>query len=344
MPRQHGFVALHVDPHHEPNIAPATLMRFPLWRIARTSARDHVGGSRRSTSDATRPADPRLPKPLPRGSLLTPSARIPGDRSEEIIMQTNKATGRLPAERDIRAWRSGDGGMLEWVQALSEPLCANGTFLLRTTLGSHRVHPGQVVVDQGDTVFACDAQDVAEQVRAAREGIAISRSPRVLVGPGKIMRTATPRPGRRIPAPAQRRSYAPQLGTPPSIEWVAINDLKIDMSYQRSIEAETSQRLIASIVARWDWRLCMPLAVSRREEGRFVIDGQHRHAAARLRGDIAHLPCCIATYDGRLTRRQCSWRRTGLVARLTGWTTSTPRSSPVTRTRAKCATSSSAQV
>lgn len=51
----------------------------------------------------------------------------------------------------------------------------------------------------------------------------------------------------------------------------------IDISYQRSIDNKASRRLIASIAANFDWRLCAPLVVSRRLSGEFiVIDGQHR--------------------------------------------------------------------
>jgi hypothetical protein len=47
----------------------------------------------------------------------------------------------------------------------------------------------------------------------------------------------------------------------------------------------------------WDWGLCQPLAVSRRPDGSLVIvDGQHRASAAKLRGDIPHLPCVITSY------------------------------------------------
>jgi hypothetical protein len=73
----------------------------------------------------------------------------------------------------------------------------------------------------------------------------------------------------------------------------------MDASYQRSTNNEASTRLITSIAANFDWRLCAPLVVSRRDGGSFaVIDGQHRTLAARLRGDIPQLPCCVFTYEG----------------------------------------------
>jgi hypothetical protein len=54
-----------------------------------------------------------------------------------------------------------------------------------------------------------------------------------------------------------------------------------------------SQALIRQIARHWDWDLCLPLVVSRRADGSlYVIDGQHRLAAARIRGDIDHLRRC----------------------------------------------------
>lgn len=88
------------------------------------------------------------------------------------------------------------------------------------------------------------------------------------------------------------------IGSPPTLEWVDVGRLQVDEAYQRSIEGKTSQRLIASMCQQWDWRLCQPLAVSRRTDtGLWVIDGQHRLAGARARGDIPHLPCVISSFD-----------------------------------------------
>jgi hypothetical protein len=84
----------------------------------------------------------------------------------------------------------------------------------------------------------------------------------------------------------------------PSIEWVHTAELTVDQSYQRSIDNDGSRRLIASIAANFDWRLCAPLVVSRRQDGsKVIIDGQHRWAAAVRRGDLPQLPCCLFTYD-----------------------------------------------
>lgn len=89
----------------------------------------------------------------------------------------------------------------------------------------------------------------------------------------------------------------PVLGSPPTLEWRPITELMIDSSYQRSLEASASQTLIRKIAQFWDWGLCQPLAVSRRPDGSLtIVDGQHRASAAKLRGDIPHLPCVITSY------------------------------------------------
>lgn len=91
-------------------------------------------------------------------------------------------------------------------------------------------------------------------------------------------------------------AFNPPVGEPPSIELIPVGRLRIDETYQRSIETAASQRLIARIARDWDWRLCVPLLASRREDGLYVIDGQHRLQGARSRGDIAYLPCCVSDY------------------------------------------------
>lgn len=86
-------------------------------------------------------------------------------------------------------------------------------------------------------------------------------------------------------------------GMPPSIENRNPTELNLDDSYQRSTDNGASRALITKIANNWDWRMCLPLVVSKRDDGSlWVIDGQHRLAAAKLRGDIPFLPCCVAVY------------------------------------------------
>lgn len=94
-----------------------------------------------------------------------------------------------------------------------------------------------------------------------------------------------------------RLKVNPPLGSPPTLEWRPVGELLIDETYQRAIDTGPSQTLIRKIAQFWDWGLCQPLAVSRRPNGTLtIVDGQHRASAAKLRGDIAHLPCVITSY------------------------------------------------
>jgi hypothetical protein len=98
-------------------------------------------------------------------------------------------------------------------------------------------------------------------------------------------------------AATDRLKVNPPLGSPPTLEWRAVGELLIDATYQRTVEAGPSQTLIRRIAMFWDWGLCQPLAVSRRPDGALtIVDGQHRASAAKLRGDIPHLPCVITSY------------------------------------------------
>lgn len=93
-------------------------------------------------------------------------------------------------------------------------------------------------------------------------------------------------------------TYDVPRGRRPVLQNIPVAELAIDPTYQRSIENGPSQALIRRIATRWDWGLCQPLVVSSRDNGAalFVIDGQHRLEAAKLRGDIGDLPCVVMAY------------------------------------------------
>lgn len=91
--------------------------------------------------------------------------------------------------------------------------------------------------------------------------------------------------------------FNPPLGSPPSLEFVPVWSIGVDASYQRSVENDQSQKFIRAIARDWDWSLCLPLKLARRDDGSvWAVDGQHRLSAAKLRGDIPHLPCVIGRY------------------------------------------------
>ena len=88
------------------------------------------------------------------------------------------------------------------------------------------------------------------------------------------------------------------LGRMPVLQFMGPCELQIDAAYQRSIESGESKTLIRKIAQHWNWDLCQPLVVARRPDGGlFVIDGQHRLEAAKLRRDIAQLPCVVVDYS-----------------------------------------------
>lgn len=98
------------------------------------------------------------------------------------------------------------------------------------------------------------------------------------------------------PATSRLKVNAP-LGRMPVLQFMAPGELQIDATYQRNLESGPSQTLIRKIAQFWNWDLCQPLVVARRSGGDlFVIDGQHRLEAARMRGDIAQMPCAVVDY------------------------------------------------
>lgn len=153
-----------------------------------------------------------------------------------------------------------------------------------------------VTVNRNDAVFEFNGQVHACSPRLVKEKLA------ALAGadnPVVVDLAAKEAPRQEIAVPAAAAvvdkplKIKPMVGSPPAPQFVSIADLQVDDTYQRSIEGGASRRLLVKIAENWDWRLCLPLIVSRRGRQMFVIDGQHRLEGARLRGDIHHLPCVV---------------------------------------------------
>lgn len=97
---------------------------------------------------------------------------------------------------------------------------------------------------------------------------------------------------------AKPPATGPIAGSPPTLEWIGVERLSVDPTYQRATDGSRSRTIISGMVKAWDWRLCQPLAVSRRGDGALlVVDGQHRLEGARRRGDVAHLPCVVTSHS-----------------------------------------------
>ena len=100
-------------------------------------------------------------------------------------------------------------------------------------------------------------------------------------------------------ATPDKPEFAPAIGNMPSLQWCRLDQLEIDDAYQRSIDTPGSQSMIRTIARHWNWDLCQPLFVARRADAHlYVVDGQHRLAAARMRFDIDQLPCIVSMTDG----------------------------------------------
>lgn len=104
---------------------------------------------------------------------------------------------------------------------------------------------------------------------------------------------------------AAKPKFNPPIGRMPVPAFIPPSELQVDPAYQRSLETRASQKLILDIATNWHWDMCQMLVVARRPDGGlFVIDGQHRLAAARLRGDIGQLPCVVVYHETAASEAQ----------------------------------------
>jgi hypothetical protein len=219
-----------------------------------------------------------------------------------IKMTRNQRLSATTRSSNIRAWRYGEFPIPDWVpQHIDKDIEPNGTFALETDLGYVRVHPGNMVIELCGTVWVRPIEEAVAFI----ESLEASADPTITnIGPGKVRKFGTSESSKGKAKSGgcrnhdRRPSHLPPVGSQPSIEWVHLNRLSIDSTYQRSTENDASRRLIASIATKFDWRLCAPLVVSRRSDDTLtIIDGQHRWLAARKRDDIPQLPCCVFRYE-----------------------------------------------
>jgi len=202
---------------------------------------------------------------------------------------------------EIRLWRHGELPLPEWMPShMIGDIALNGTFEVGTDGGHVRVHPGNTVIERHGSVCVCPTDEAPAYLESLKRTASAALNN---IGPGKSSRFGTGstqskgRKHKTITEP-QRPRYPAPIGCFPSIEWVHITRLSIDSTYQRSTDNSASRRLIASIAAKFDWRLCAPLVVSRRADDVLtIIDGQHRWMAVCQRDDIPQLPCCVFRYE-----------------------------------------------
>lgn len=84
------------------------------------------------------------------------------------------------------------------------------------------------------------------------------------------------------------------LGPMPHMRFIDKHKLTVDATYQRSKDSERSQKLVATIAAEFSWLKFQVLAVT---QSLCIVDGQHRHAGAMQRDDVAEVPCLVLPTD-----------------------------------------------
>lgn len=96
----------------------------------------------------------------------------------------------------------------------------------------------------------------------------------------------------------------------PEREWIASDDIGIDLSYQRNPEHRIGE--IKKMAASWSWAMCGSLRVSRREDGSlWVWDGAGRLTAAKMAG-MEQVPCDISSGDPESEAKWFSHQHSGL--------------------------------
>lgn len=187
----------------------------------------------------------------------------------------------------------------DWiVERLASDIAADGTFEIEASDGTVKVERGFAVFEFNDQIFACPPRTVQEKLASA-----VGADNEVVVEleqktEAMKSKKAAEKAAHRVKAVGdQPLRLKPMIGSPPTPAFCLVDNLNVDDSYQRSIEGGASQKLIVKIAENWDWRLCLPLLVSRRQGQLYVIDGQHRLEAARLRGDIRDIPVVVFDFD-----------------------------------------------
>ncbi|MGU3496120.1 hypothetical protein ACLBXM_18925 [Xanthobacteraceae bacterium A53D] len=96
-------------------------------------------------------------------------------------------------------------------------------------------------------------------------------------------------------------TFGPIDAAKPIFEWVAPETLLIDERYQRHLSS-ASGRLIAKMLAEWDWRRFKPPVAVLTEAGLELIDGQHTAIAAATHPEIESIPVMIVEASELATR------------------------------------------
>lgn len=106
-------------------------------------------------------------------------------------------------------------------------------------------------------------------------------------------------------------------GPAPMLQWIRIEQLVVDDSYQRELKPG-NWSAIRRIAAQFKWSRFSPVFVAPIEGGRFaIIDGQHRTHAAAICG-FAEVPCQVVQMNHE--EQAASFAAVnGLVTKVTQW-------------------------
>ncbi len=106
-------------------------------------------------------------------------------------------------------------------------------------------------------------------------------------------------------------------GSCPMLEWLPIEKLVVDETYQRDLQ-RNNWKAIRAIAEKFRWSRFSPVFCAPVEGGRFaIIDGQHRVHAAALCG-IDAVPCQIVQMD-RAEQAEAFAAVNGEVTAITTW-------------------------
>lgn len=102
---------------------------------------------------------------------------------------------------------------------------------------------------------------------------------------------------RPISTEALRRPVAElAAGVAPVLQWIDIDDLVVDDTYQRPIAGQGRGNII-KIATKFRWSCFAPVVVCKTNGGKYsIVDGQHRTTAAKLIG-LRSVPCQIIETD-----------------------------------------------
>lgn len=147
--------------------------------------------------------------------------------------------------------------------------------------------------------------EITSPVRKATKtagGLKVGDSVALTPKPGRVGTPMSPRKeklsGAALAAAERAAETSIDLGPPPRMEWIALDRLVVDHSYQRTMGKDNWSH-VNRITRDFRWLYCQPLCCAPTKDGKFaVFDGQHRLEASRKHPLIEEMPCYIVEAPG----------------------------------------------